>query len=313
MNTNENKVRGSHVSREDYWEAVRQNLLSLEPLRNLLAQSHSNLIVSVNGYSLRYETPTGKSMTLVLNEQDTRSASFTILAEGSYEGFLETLILKLAGGSSTFLDIGANAGFYSVGSALTNTNLKIHAFEPNPNVARDLRDNVSKNLVSENVQIHNFGLSDSEGKAEFFVPAFTGTGGGSLRDLHPEEGRLENLVVDLKTLDSLGIEGVDLVKLDVEGNELSTIQGGLGLFQSSKPTLVVELLRKWMSPFGHKPQDVIQLLVPLGYKCLAVGSHELTRIEQIDDQTSETNFVFLHEDREDHLRIIENMTGSTIN
>jgi FkbM family methyltransferase len=226
---------------------------------------------------------------------DTRSAPLTILAEGTYEGYLESLILKLAALAKTFLDIGANAGFYSISAAIANPGLSVHAFEPNPVVAKVLHRNAIRNSVDGQVNIHVLGLSEASGTSNFFVPAFTGTGGGSLMDLHPEEEKLEEIKVQLETLDSLSLSGVGLIKIDVEGNEYSTVKGGLSLIESQKPTIVIELLRKWMKPFGKHPQDVVRLLAPLGYSCLAVGEEGLREVSEISDSTSETNFLFVHD------------------
>ena len=55
-------------------------------------------------------------------------------------------------------------------------------------------------------------------------------------------------------------ESIDFIKCDVEGNELSVIQGGEKLIKSHKPIILLELLRKWSARFNFHPNEVIELL-----------------------------------------------------
>jgi FkbM family methyltransferase len=121
-----------------------------------------------------------------------------------------------------------------------------------------------------------------------------------------EEGDAEEVLVPVKTIDTLvrSNSNIDLIKIDVEGFEFEVVQGGLELIESSKPTIVIELLRKWMKPFGKQPQDVINLLKPLGYEVFSIGSSHLTLITVIDESTIENNFIFIHPDNSKHLNIL---------
>jgi hypothetical protein len=92
--------------------------------------------------------------------------------------------------------------------------------------------------------------------------------------------------------------------MDVEGFELSVLKGSLESIERFKPTIFIELLRKWMKPFGDHPQDVIDLLSPIGYLCFAIGDNILTKITKIDDDTIENNFIFVHRNRIDHLNLL---------
>jgi hypothetical protein len=68
---------------------------------------------------------------------------------------------------------------------------------------------------------------------------------------------------------------------------------------------MAELLRKWMKPFGHSPQMFLDRLESLGYRCFAINNNHLIEINQIDEETVQTNFVFVHHLREEHLGIIQ--------
>ncbi|MFO0123965.1 MAG: FkbM family methyltransferase, partial [Inhella sp.] len=86
----------------------------------------------------------------------------------------------------------------------------------------------------------------------------------------------------------------DYIKVDVEGAELLVLQGGQATLAQHRPKVFAELLRKWSAPFGYHPNDVLTLMAGLGYGCWAVGPHGNRRLLEVTDDTSETNYAFLH-------------------
>ena len=183
-------------------------------------------------------------------------------------------------------------------------------FEPNPNCFRQLQRNMEINasyISMQQIMVNNFALGEREESGmKFFVPRFTGTGGGSFKNLHAEEGIASEIIVNSSTLDLFASSSlsVDLIKIDVEGSELSVIKGGLETIQRDRPTIFIELLRKWMAPFGHHPQDVLDLLFIEGYECYGIGKNNLRKIEFIDENTEETNYIFCHPHRKSQLKSV---------
>ena len=101
---------------------------------------------------------------------------------------------------------------------------------------------------------------------------------------------------------------VDIMKIDVEGFEMSVIEGAANVINTFRPTIVIELLRKWMKPFGYSPQDVLQFLIGLGYVCFEIGDKNLRRIKVIDESTAGNNFIFVHSKNIKHNQVIQNFT-----
>jgi FkbM family methyltransferase len=297
------------LSREEFWSVINSSLNEARKLQQLLLQDAVSLEVFRENLVVKYQLGNNECLRLVIPKNDLRTASFTILANGNYESLLEDVIFELASSSNKFLDIGANMGFYSVGACLKKRDLKVLAFEPNPSIRKSLIQNTELNHVENNIEISEFALSDFTGDATFSVPAFTGSGGGSLKNLHPEEGLPAEFSVKVEKLDNLRNQtfGADLFKIDVEGAEFQLLQGGIGTIDEEHPTIVVELLRKWMKPFQSSPQDVVDLLARLGYICFAVGNSKLEQIESIDESTSETNFVFCYKENLKHLKLLRNI------
>jgi FkbM family methyltransferase len=295
------------ISREDYWRSVQASLSRAAGLAPLLSDSGSSIEISQRGMLLNYPLTPEVNLSFIVNESDTRSIGVTVVSEGRYEPRLQNALLKVSEECGSFADIGANAGFYSIAVAATNPHCQVLAFECNPAIREIFEQNVQLNGL-QNITIRSEALSDNSGEAIFYVPAFTGSGGGSLQDLHPEEGESQKFQVSMMPLDSLNLKRIDLMKIDVEGAELSVIRGGIDSISVSRPTIFIELLRKWMSPFGSSPQDVSELLTKLGYLIFEITEEQLREVSIVSDETSATNFVFVHESRTGHLSILRGLS-----
>ena len=131
-----------------------------------------------------------------------------------------------------------------------------------------------------------------------FLPKKSGSSAASARNLHPDE-EFTSQVVMMTSLDkvypTLGLNGCDLIKIDVEGGELNVIQGALETIKRFRPVIFAELLRKWSAYFSYDPNEVLEILQKLNYICFGVST-EFRRIEKFKVDDFETNFVFVHED-----------------
>jgi FkbM family methyltransferase len=241
-------------------------------------------------------TKTHKSLIkMLLDAQDIRSVPFSVLADGFYEPFQSDILVELGKNSTHFLDIGANQGFYSLALLAENPALSVESFEPQPRVFANLSKNICLNNFSSQIEVHNIGLGNAKNELTMFIPRFTGTGGASFKNLHEEEGESTKIKVPVNVLDEVVKSQPDLIKIDVEGCELNVILGADKIISLSKPTIMAELLRKWMKPFGHTPQMFIDRMLDHNYVCYAISPNKLTEIYKVTEDTAETNFIFVHD------------------
>lgn len=295
-----------NISRENYWIQIRNFLENLSEFTKLQNMYNNELSIQGDKITINIKcTNTHDAwIRMVLDPTDVRSAPFCILADGFYEPFLADLLLDLGTKSNTFLDIGANMGFYSLALLAVNRELKVTAFEPQPKVAGFLKENIELNSVTDRIEVFNIGLGQQEDSLTLYVPVFTGSGGGSFADQHPQEGLSFQVKVPVKLLDNLVTTKVDLIKMDVEGFELNVLLGSAQILARDKPTIVVELLRKWMKPFGHSPQLFLETMLREKYNCYAICDNHLIKIDQINENTEETNFIFVHANNVQHLNTV---------
>jgi FkbM family methyltransferase len=139
-------------------------------------------------------------------------------------------------------DVGANRGFLLVElAALVGEEGHAVGFEPNPALLPALRQTVRATTWTTLVEA---GLSDASVSAELHVGSEheKGSVGDWVRDLHAEDTR--RVPITLRRLDDLIADGLprpDVMKVDVEGNELRAFRGAReALNREDAPALLYE-------------------------------------------------------------------------
>ena len=174
---------------------------------------------------------------------------------------------------ATFVDIGANEGFFSVmASRLVGATGKVVAVEPQTRLKGVVERNFQLNGVT-NATLLSCAISDHEGNADLFVSPDTNTGSTALRNM--TRYRLPKEVVRVTTLlrlfDSEGIQSADLVKMDIEGAEYEAVLGSPELFKAHRiKAFAFELHHAAIASRGGDPEEVIRFLEGCGYS-LAPG------------------------------------------
>jgi FkbM family methyltransferase len=133
-------------------------------------------------------------------------------------------------------DVGANIGSHTLlYSQLVGAEGRILAFEPQPKIFHMLCANLALNAVG-NVTTYQAGVGQEIGTMRVSTPIEdkrVNFGGISLGDEGTE-------VVSIVTLDSLKLDRLDFVKVDVEGMEEAVIRGGAETLKRLKPKLYIE-------------------------------------------------------------------------
>lgn len=212
-----------------------------------------------------------------------------------YEKDDSEMLFKLVNEGDTIFDIGANIGWYSNHLAKQFPNSIIHSFEPIPETFNQLSANTELNRAT-NIRLNNLALSSKKEKL-FFYYSPTVTGASSSKNI-TENHNMTKLELETETIDNFmianSITKLDFIKCDVEGAEYFVYQGGFETFKKHKPIIFSEMLRKWSAKFGYHPNDIIEYFLQFGYECYISSNGKLNLINQIDEDTVETNFFFLH-------------------
>ncbi len=127
------------------------------------------------------------------------------------------------GKGGVFVDIGANVGHFSL-TAFREFQGKgrIIAFEPHPRTVRKLGLNLGFNGADDAVEVQNVALGATHDTLMLHTPFPDSDGGNSLAGERSTQGGVSVLVqvVPLAgTLMELGVDQIDILKIDVEGYE----------------------------------------------------------------------------------------------
>ena len=145
-----------------------------------------------------------------------------------------SLISNLVKNNQNSIDIGANLGLFTF--FMSRASKHVFAFEPNPYPLENL-----KGLVDSNVTVLPIALGNNDGPVEIKIPHHRkgwSSNGASLASKEINDGKIIN--IQCRKLDSLNIENIGLIKIDVEGFEIEVIRGAKDTILKNKPIMIIE-------------------------------------------------------------------------
>ena len=190
------------------------------------------------------------------------------------------------------IDAGASIGDTSQKLSNLFPNADVHAFEPFPEFVDALQQ---KAIVNPKIKVQPFALGEKNGTCSFHVNESKGTNSllkpreksrevyGSLME---SEGVIE---VHLKRLDdwvaSTNIQKVDILKLDLQGGELSALQGATELLQKGNiSSILCEVM--FEKAYQEQPSwiELVSLIEKSGFRLFNAyhKHHHIGQILQAD-------------------------------
>lgn len=201
----------------------------------------------------------------------------------------------------TFIDVGANFGTFSLlASQIVGKNGRVIAIEPQRRLTTMLRESVALSRV-ENINIVEAACGASTGLGIIFVPPDDSGRGGLVREFSARKG-FSSAEVQVVTLDSV-VEryppsGDILVKIDVEGSEISVLEGGAKLLSQSHPSLLLEQNPQSAVAAGHPQFALLELIAEAGYQTYALEDFVRHEFAPVPRDGAQRNLVAVHEGAE---------------
>jgi FkbM family methyltransferase len=202
----------------------------------------------------------------------------TLARTGRYEPEVTATLRKVLAPGATFIDIGANVGWFSLlGASIVGPSGHVIAVEPNPRNVALLRESVKDNGF-ENIDVLPVALAERPGVAALETD---GSNGRVIPiDGPPPETMEASFVVATYPLDELledlGTGRVDVIKIDVEGAEPLVLLGATKTISQRRPLLISEFYPMALdcSPWGNAA-DYLAMLRAFGYRLSVIG-HDMT-------------------------------------
>lgn len=187
-----------------------------------------------------------------------------------WEPHIKELILTYAQPNSTVLDIGAHIGTHALAmSQQVGPKGRVLVFEPQPKIFRELFLNANLNQAN-NIYFYPVAVGNHKGSIELSPLRPGNEAGTSLI------GGGEGKFVPLITIDSLKLDNVSLMKIDVEAQEDLVLEGARKTIRRCRPVIIIEIRGEYR--LESAPPDVknqilytISQLEKMGYSVSYLG------------------------------------------
>lgn len=205
-------------------------------LASQMARTPAKLVSRGEGRNL-YATQHGDLLWL----NDTGYLDRQIIGTGSFEPESMSAVSRLVREGDVILDVGANIGYYTVRFAkLVGAGGRVIAAEPTRHYRNILERNVAENGLT-NVQILDYGFSDRAEAVRIDIGPSSATmhsPAGFDRVLFQETIKISRLD---DVADSLGLQRLDFVKIDVDGHEPFVLRGAWAVLRRYSPIILMEI------------------------------------------------------------------------
>lgn len=220
---------------------------------------------------------------------------------GSFEPNEFCLLDSLLEPGSTFVDVGANEGFYSLFAARrVAPHGRVFAFEPSPRERLRLERNIRINDLHD-VRVFSEGLAEAPGNAVLHIADREHSGLNSLGEFgYSGVERVGNVEILLTTLDCLRKRGeiprVDVLKMDVEGAEMRVLSGASETLRDDKPLVLMELLDSALRGQGSSSKEVLDFIRTAGFRVFEFDPVSGRPLLAVDEDPTSSNIVACHPD-----------------
>ena len=196
-----------------------------------------------------------------------------IFANGVYEPDTVAGILNRIPKNGVYVDVGANIGAIALPVARQRSDVRVICVEADPGMATVLRSNVAENALRNITVAECLAGSCSKEAVRFYTAPPDRFGMGSVGPQFDRPPILLRQVALDELLDDLGIDNVDIVKLDVEGSELEVLKGLARRRTASRSPKVLFEFCDWAEERieGQQPGAAQAFLHSLGYRTFRLG------------------------------------------
>jgi FkbM family methyltransferase len=201
-----------------------------------------------------------------------------VCVTGRYEPQETILLQHLLGPGHTFVDVGANWGYFTlVAASLVGAAGRIVSVEADPRACRALAANIAMNVIST-AQVVEAAADSREGTLSFNTYGTHSDEFASYGVVRSRATVAGMRAFDVRTrplddvLDEAGVDRVDLLKLDIEGAEAQALAGlGRRLTSGRIERILMELHPELLRERGESAEALIATMRSMGFHVLCVN------------------------------------------
>lgn len=203
-----------------------------------------------------------------------------ILFGNGYEPHMTRVFKTVVKSGMNVVDVGAHIGYYTVlASKLVGDKGNVWAFEPEPQSLLGLNDNLKLNGCS-NVRVVPKALGDKHKETKLFL---YGKFSGEQSLVNISKNTKEIMQVEVVPLDECVSDKVDVVKIDVDGGEISVLNGMTMLIQENPCLLLFsEVWARGLKESGHSCSEYWNILSSFGFRYIYLIDEQLGTSRYVD-------------------------------
>ena len=264
-----------------------------DPLKRVETDYRKNLVLLQAEISIQLEeASTGTTFRLVGPASDQSVFIRVVHRQGRWEPDLARFVAGALSEGDTFMDVGANLGFFTALAAKrVGAWGKVLSFEAHPRTRHFLQRTIEENGIQERVCVHPIAVWN-ERKTLQFRDSDTSLGGNHVVADNDASGSLSVKAHPLDAyLDFAELEKLKLIKMDIEGAEPQALLGMKTLLERTRVPIVTEFNPHCLKLLGNSTQTFWNACSTIGYRvCLIEGPGKAIAIqhpEELDARTTQ--------------------------
>lgn len=224
-------------------------------------------------------------------------------------------LADLLSGSPVCLHVGASSGRHAYVITQVARDARVYALEPSAFSCEVLRLCLRWHGISDRVTPVRTAAADRSGEMLLITPrkpsGRLGRSFAFVADQAPAPGAARPDMADcgtvlertpVVTLDAFcaarGLGRVDFIRMDVEGAELTALNGAIGIIDRDRPHLLIEIHPAMLSArFGATAEQVLELLRSRGYRMFVLNGDRLEARDRLAEGAAWQNCFFIHPTR----------------
>lgn len=210
-------------------------------------------------------------------------------------------LLHVISDTDLFVDVGSNVGSYTL-LASGVKNASSISFEPSIDAFNRLNKNIQINKLFDKVNTFNAAVGNKDG-----IMKFTKNNNLTNHILTEKDDTSEYEEVKIISLDTiLKNYSPNIIKIDVEGFELSVLNGALETLRKKSLHSIIMETNGSNNRYGFSNNDLISILEKNGFEafCYKPFSRKLIHIERINQKSDTGNTIFIRNAEKIKLKLI---------